>query len=113
VIKPPLETKETYLPGERLSFDLMVVGKAKDYLPYFIVTFKELSHAGLGRSRTPCDFVSVETISSEREITPVYSSDDNLVRPPGKDIRWSNLFSTTELKAETMRVLTEIREMVE
>ena len=55
VIKPPLETKETYLPGERLSFDLVVVGKVKDYLPYFIVTFKELSHIGLGRSRTPCE----------------------------------------------------------
>ena len=49
VIKPPLETKETYLPGERLSFDLVLVGKIKDYLPYFIVTFKELSQAGLGR----------------------------------------------------------------
>lgn len=29
VIKPPLETKETYLPGEQLSFDLVVVGKGK------------------------------------------------------------------------------------
>ena len=48
VIKPPLETKETYLPGERLSFDVVLVGKIKDYLPYFIVTFKELSQAGLG-----------------------------------------------------------------
>lgn len=30
VIKPPLATKEIYLPGERLSFDLVLVGKAKD-----------------------------------------------------------------------------------
>ncbi len=39
------------LPGERLSFDLVLAGKIKDYLPYFIVTFKELSQAGLGRGR--------------------------------------------------------------
>jgi hypothetical protein len=50
VIKPPLETKETYLPGERLSFDVVLVGRIKEYLPYFIVTFKELSQAGLGRN---------------------------------------------------------------
>jgi len=51
VIKPSLDTKEAYLPGERLSFDLVLAGKIKDYLPYFIVTFKELSQAGLGRGR--------------------------------------------------------------
>jgi hypothetical protein len=34
VIKPPLETKGTYLPGERLSFDMVGVGKAKEYLPF-------------------------------------------------------------------------------
>jgi len=37
IIKAPLETKETYLPGEKLSFNLVLVGKVKDYLPYFIV----------------------------------------------------------------------------
>lgn len=51
VIKPPLETKEIYAAGERLSFDVVLIGKIRDYLPYFIVTFKELSHAGLGRGR--------------------------------------------------------------
>lgn len=93
VIKPPLEATETYLPGERLTFDLVVVGKAKDYLPYFIVTFKELSHFGVGRARTPCELVSVEAVSPEREITQVYSLDDNMVRPPSRDIRWADLLA--------------------
>ncbi len=93
VIKPPLETKQTYLPGEQLSFDLIVVGRAKEYLPYFIVTFKELCHVGLGRSRAPCELVSVEAVSPDKESSVVYSADDNLVRPPRNDIRWPDLVS--------------------
>lgn len=73
VIKPPLETKETYLPGERLSFDVVLVGKAKDYLPYFIVTFKELSQAGLGRERSPVELCAVGHVGSDGDEVPVYT----------------------------------------
>ncbi|MBI2985645.1 MAG: hypothetical protein HYY45_02640 [Deltaproteobacteria bacterium] len=109
VIKPPLETKETYLPGERLSFDLVVVGKAKDYLPYFIVTFKELSHTGLGRNRTPCELASVESISSEKEATEVYSLDDNLVRPPSNEIRWADLLRSVSANGNGAGKITRIK----
>ncbi|MGH7784847.1 MAG: CRISPR system precrRNA processing endoribonuclease RAMP protein Cas6, partial [Candidatus Binatia bacterium] len=91
VIKAPLETKETYLPGERLSFDLVLVGKIKEYLPYFIVTFKELSQAGLGRGRAPLDLVGVESIGVNGESVPVYSRENNLVQPPRESIVWENL----------------------
>lgn len=91
VIKPPLETKETYLPGERLSFDMVVVGKIKDYLPYFIVTFKELSQAGLGRNRAPVELVGVDHIGCGGAATPVYTKDDNIVRPPAEAISWADL----------------------
>jgi len=91
VIKPPLETKETYLPSERLSFDLVLVGKIKDYLPYFIVTFKELSQAGLGRNRAPVELAGVDHVGRDRTVAPVYSKDDNLVRPPPEAIAWADL----------------------
>jgi CRISPR-associated endoribonuclease Cas6 len=91
VIKPPLETKETYLPGERLSFDLVLVGKIKDYLPYFIVTFKELSQAGLGRNRSPVELVGVDHVSYDGVPVPVYTMEDNLVRPPVNVISWADL----------------------
>jgi CRISPR-associated endoribonuclease Cas6 len=91
VIKPPLETKETYVPGARLSFDLVVVGKAKDYLPYFIVTFKELCQFGLGRGRTACTLAGVESVSPGGSVGSVYLSSDNTVRPPSDSIRWPDL----------------------
>ncbi len=91
VIKPPLETKETYLPGEQLSFDVVLVGKTKDYLPYFIVTFKELSQAGLGRDRSPVELCAVGHVGSNGIEVPVYTRENNLVQPPTNAISWADL----------------------
>ena len=91
IIKPPLETKETYLPGERLSFDLVLVGRVKDYLPYFIVTFKELSQAGLGRDRAPVELASVDHMGHDGTLVPVYTRENNLVQPPANAISWADL----------------------
>jgi hypothetical protein len=91
VIKPPLETKETYFPGERLSFDVVLVGKIKDYLPYFIVTFKELSQAGLGRDRSPVELVAVDHVGHDGGEVSVYTRENNLVQPPVNAISWADL----------------------
>jgi hypothetical protein len=91
VIKPALETKETYLPRERLSFDLVLVGKIKDYLPYFIVTFKELSQAGLGRNRAPVELAGVDHVGCDGGLAVVYTKENNLVQPPASAISWTEL----------------------
>lgn len=113
VIKPPLETKEIYEPGERLSFDVVLVGKIKDYLPYFIVTFKELSQAGLGRSRTPVELVGVDCIDPGGQASAVYTNADNVVRPPAEAITWADLChsngssnGSATAKSITLRFLT-------
>lgn len=51
VIEPPLETKINYQPGETLTFSLILVGRAIEYLPYFIYTFEELGRIGIGKGR--------------------------------------------------------------
>ena len=51
VIEPPLEIKRNYMPGETLSFNLVLIGRAVDYLPYFIHTFEELGAIGIGKGR--------------------------------------------------------------
>lgn len=42
VFLPPLDTKTLYKPGDRLVFDLTLIGKGADFLPYFIYTFERL-----------------------------------------------------------------------
>lgn len=107
VIKPPLESKEIYQPGERLSFDMVLVGKASDYLPYFIVTFKELAQTGLGRTRAPVELVSVESIDSQNVPSLIYSHASNMVRPPRESISWDGLSGDSSAAREiTVEFLT-------
>jgi hypothetical protein len=51
ILEPPLDEKELFKKGENISFDLILIGKAIDYLPYFIFTFNELGKIGIGKGR--------------------------------------------------------------
>ncbi|MBZ4653883.1 MAG: hypothetical protein JG781_1222 [Peptococcaceae bacterium] len=81
VLEPPLETRTFYGPGERLTFHLLLFGRAIPYLPYFIVVFRELGELGIGKGRKKyrlAELTAVNDLTEEREV--VYSGDNQLVR---------------------------------
>ncbi len=51
IITPPPEEKRKYQKGEILDFELTLIGRSMDYLPYFIYTFDELGRIGIGKAR--------------------------------------------------------------
>ena len=51
VIEPPLETKTRYASGDNLDFGLVLIGKANEYLPYFVYAFEELGVMGIGKGQ--------------------------------------------------------------
>ena len=51
VVEPPEETREIYEPGDELRVGLVLVGRALDYLPYFIYAFEEMGRRGMGVER--------------------------------------------------------------
>ncbi|MFH1096469.1 MAG: CRISPR system precrRNA processing endoribonuclease RAMP protein Cas6 [Candidatus Desantisbacteria bacterium] len=51
VIEPPPEKRQGYKHGDTITFNLILIGKAIDYLPYFIYTFEELGRIGIGKGR--------------------------------------------------------------
>ena len=59
VIEPPNERKRVYRPGEEMLFGLVLIGRAIDYLPYFIYTFDELGRTGIGKGRGRFELSSV------------------------------------------------------
>ncbi|MDI6727131.1 MAG: CRISPR system precrRNA processing endoribonuclease RAMP protein Cas6, partial [Smithellaceae bacterium] len=69
----PLEGKREYEPGERLNFNLVLVGKTIDYLPYFIYAFDQMGKTGIGRkSDGGRAAFALKEVAAGREI--VYSS---------------------------------------
>lgn len=79
VLEPPAETKTGYLPGERLDFNLVLIGRAIGFLPYFIVVFREMGQAGLGRGRRPFVLEEVAALGLEEEEL-LYTRATNTVR---------------------------------
>lgn len=51
VLEPPLENKRIYQSGEKLEFILILIGRAIEYLSYFVYAFYQLGVMGIGRGK--------------------------------------------------------------
>ena len=51
VIEPPPERRRGFKPGDEITFGLTLIGRAIDYLPYFVYTFDELGKIGIGKGK--------------------------------------------------------------
>lgn len=74
LIIPPLERKHSYHVGEKADFGLILIGKAIDYLPYFIFTFEELGKIGIGKEKGKFSLTEVYSINSEQKETLIYEA---------------------------------------
>ncbi|MBI5789311.1 MAG: CRISPR system precrRNA processing endoribonuclease RAMP protein Cas6 [Candidatus Schekmanbacteria bacterium] len=79
IIKPPINFKSDYNPGEYLGFDLVIIGDINKYLPYFIACIDALADKGMGTDRSRFRLESVSAVNGN-EAVEIYSSRDTLVR---------------------------------
>jgi hypothetical protein len=69
---------------------LVLIGRALDFLPYFVLSFRELAAEGLGLNRARCTLERVEQIGvsangePSRDSAPqmIYTAEDQLFRTP-------------------------------
>lgn len=59
ILEPPNVGKRIFEPGERIDFGLTLIGKAVNYLAYFVYAFDELGRIGLGRGRGKYELLEV------------------------------------------------------
>ncbi|NWF53680.1 MAG: CRISPR system precrRNA processing endoribonuclease RAMP protein Cas6 [Syntrophaceae bacterium] len=94
VLCPPLEDDRIYEPGEFFRFHLTLIGKAIDYLPYFIYSIEELGKMGLGRGKGNFSLEEVRVVQSEGASEEkgseqsIYSGKEKILRP---GFQYSNL----------------------
>ena len=80
VIEPPQDTKTTYEPGSSLGFGLTLIGKAIDYLPYFIYAFERLGkERGIGRGRGSFDVERVTWVDAKGTERLIYSGEKKVL----------------------------------
>ena len=89
IITPPLEKDRIYRKGETLCFDLTLIGKSIDHLPYFIYTFDELGKIGIGKGRGG---YHLEEVKCEGQT--IYSSQSKTLKNDYKTIGIKDLVSS-------------------
>jgi hypothetical protein len=81
VIEPPLDNRTNYQPGDLLEFGLILVGRAINYLPYFVVVFRELGRMGIGQGRGKYVLQRIAAVQPlDRVEALVYNGMDVVVR---------------------------------
>ncbi|MGC9046101.1 MAG: CRISPR system precrRNA processing endoribonuclease RAMP protein Cas6 [Thermodesulfovibrio sp.] len=65
VFEPPLNKKKLYQPAEEFKFKIILIGKAIEYLPYFVVTIKELGKVGIGKAKGKFIISNISSSNSE------------------------------------------------
>jgi hypothetical protein len=107
VFQPPSGLETMARAGEVLSFDLILIGKAHDYFPYFLVTFRELGDQGIGLGRGRYRIARVSLLNENgTDVAEVYSGHDNIVRPSPVQITYKDCcrLSAERFPAQTRRV---------
>ncbi|MEW6609846.1 MAG: CRISPR system precrRNA processing endoribonuclease RAMP protein Cas6 [bacterium] len=79
IIEPPIVSNEQYIANEGFDFNLILIGKACDYLPYFIFTFKELGDIGIGKGRGKYELTDVVAIKGAQK-EGIYSNTGGILR---------------------------------
>jgi len=66
VLEPPITSKIEYNHNDELAFNLILIGRGIEYLPYFVFVFEELGKSGLGKGRGKYELVRVDNEEEEK-----------------------------------------------
>ncbi len=109
-IEPTLDEKQYYGINDRLDFHLILIGRAVDYIPYFIFAFEEMGRIGIGKNKGKYSLEKVISLNDHKDIL-IYDGKshfkDNFQVSDSSDlIQDAAKFNRGEI---TLRFLTPVR----
>lgn len=112
IIEPPLSRTLTVAEGEDLDFNLVLVGRAMEYLPYFVYAFVELGQTGLGKAKGR---FTLERVLLRQQDGPeeIYSRREQVLKQTKPVPAWERVMAGTLAlqgrNALTLEFLTPVR----
>lgn len=108
VIAPPPAAMREYPAGSEVAFELTLIGRARQFFPYFVVTFREVD--GLGRGRRAVKLRRIEVVHPlAGESQSVYTAEQNLVRAHEVTVSLSDRGPAPPTGPLRIRFLTQTR----
>ncbi|MEW5803696.1 MAG: CRISPR system precrRNA processing endoribonuclease RAMP protein Cas6 [bacterium] len=118
IIEPPMEDLETYRAEQEMSFGLVLIGRAIDYLPYFIYAFEELGRIGIGRGKGKYHLVKVAEESpllehssqgGENHQKVIYRGHDKMLATGFGPVHWPDIINSPPPSRVRLHFLTPTR----
>lgn len=91
---PPLTRRRIFYLDDLISFDIVLIGKAKEYLPYFIYTFTEMGRIGIGKDKGKFDVTSVEALHLDGTKTEIFNGNTGVLKGSENRIHYSHFLNS-------------------
>lgn len=93
IITPTITTKRYFKEDEQLHFEVVLAGKANDYLPYFVYTFVEMGKMGIGKDRGRFKLINVCACQDDGSLTEIFNGSDGTLKSANNRIDLETLTS--------------------
>ena len=75
--------RQQFNPGDEVSFELILIGRAQEFFPYFVVALREVDRIGRGRRTVELQRIeALKPISGSSVIRPLDRFEPNPIPPP-------------------------------
>ncbi|CAN2041137.1 conserved hypothetical protein [Candidatus Magnetomoraceae bacterium gMMP-15] len=111
ILNPITDKTGIYKPGSNLRFGMTLIGRALEYLPYFIYAFMQMGEAGIGKGRGRFTVEQIDALDSiGKPVETIYQNE--ILKPAQSIINFNHakkLAKTYNSDKVSIKFLTPVR----